>query len=142
MKKILFSLSCLCLIFACSDLPTGDYAPFPKEYKEHQLPAYPNVINVGQSETKPLGDEDIQMLIKFTTADNLSTVKKFYKNKLTELGYKENPSTQLKQLQEQGVPVDESNFYGGSFQNVGKVFNMTVAERNDSTKVNITFMGS
>jgi len=143
MKKILFSLSCLCFLFACGEMAQGEYGPYPKEYKEQQLPAYPNVAVVGKSEASPLGDEgDIQINVKFKTVDGINSVRKFYNSKMKEIGFQQKSNNQLEQFQEQGVPLTDDTFYSGKFQNVGKVFNVTAIERNDTVNVNLTFMGS
>ena len=145
MRKLLFGLFICAFAIACSNTPEGsnDYSIYPKEYQEFDLPAYPNIAHVGQSETSPLGDDgDIQMSIKFKTGDKLEQVKNFYDAELKKLGYNANPNTQLKDLMERGAPVNESNFFAGNYQNVGRVFNFTLMERQDSVNVSIIFMGS
>jgi hypothetical protein len=145
MRKLLFGLLLMGLAVACTNTVTGsgDYAAYPKEYKEYNLPAYPNATSVGRAEASPLGDDgDIQIMIQLKTSDGISTIKDYYERELDNLGYKKNPNTQLKELQEKGAPVDESNFYSGNFQNGGKVFNLTAMEKDGDVSVNIAFMGS
>ncbi|MEL6924955.1 MAG: lipoprotein [Bacteroidota bacterium] len=165
MKQIILGLSLLLALAACSSEPatsdtnaeesapaiTTPNAPagtapdgYPKEYADFELPEYPNVTEIEKATSTPLGDDgDIQMIIKLKTNDDVKKVGNFFSEKLLAMGYKDNVSNQLDELKQQGAPVDASNFFSGSYQKGGRLFNVTAmySEEKDRTTINISVVG-